>query len=211
MFPSSRLYAIVDSALAGSRRAPAVAAQLLRAGVRILQYRNKGPFTRQSWNDCRSIAEMAARQEACFLVNDRADVALLCGASGVHLGQEDLPPEQARRLLGPSSGRTALIGLSTHRVEQARPADGLPVDYLAIGPVFATRTKPGADPVVGLETVAAVRAAVAKPVVAIGGITLENARSVLDAGADAVAVARDLLAAEDIEARARLFLKRLDS
>lgn len=204
---SSRLYAIIDGALVPPATAPAVAEQLLRAGVRILQYRNKGPFTRQCWEDCCAIAEVAQQQGAWFLVNDRADVALLCGAAGVHLGQEDLPPEYARRLLGEGK----IIGFSTHTVEQARQAERLPVNYLAIGPVFPTTTKEQPDPVVGLETVAAVRAAIKKPIVAIGGITVENARSVIEAGADAVAVVRDLLAAGHVEARARLFLERLNT
>jgi thiamine-phosphate pyrophosphorylase len=200
----SRLYAIIDTALA-PRGVPLVAEQLLRAGVRVLQYREKGTFRRQSWRECCALAELARSRNARFIVNDRADVALLCGADGVHLGQEDLPAEQARRLLGEGK----IIGFSTHTVQQAREADRLPVDYLAIGPVFATTTKQRADPVVGLETVRAVRAAVRKPLVAIGGITLENAAAVIEAGADAVAVIRDLLVAPDVEARARQFLERL--
>jgi len=200
----SHLYAIIDTALAPGP-APLVAEQLLRAGVRVLQYREKGPFTRQSWRDCCAIAELARNREVRFIINDRADVALLCGADGVHLGQEDLPPEHARRLLGEGK----IIGFSTHSVEQAREADGLLVDYLAIGPVFPTVTKEGAHPAVGLETVRAARAAVRKPLVAIGGITLENAAAVIEAGADAVAVIRDLLLAPDLEARARQFLERL--
>jgi len=200
----SRLYAIIDTALAPGR-APLVAEQLLRAGVRVLQYRGKGTFRHQSWRECCALAELARSRKARFIVNDRADLALLCGADGVHLGQEDLPAEQARRLLG--EGR--IIGFSTHTVEQAREADRLPVDYLAIGPVFATTTKQRAEAVVGLETVRAVRAAVRKPLVAIGGITLENAAAVIEAGADAVAVIRDLLVAPDVEARARQFLERL--
>jgi thiamine-phosphate pyrophosphorylase len=200
----SRLYAIIDTALAPGP-APLVAEQLLRAGVRVLQYREKGTFRRQSWGECCALAELARSRNARFIVNDRADIALLCGADGVHLGQEDLPAEHARRLLG--EGR--IIGFSTHTVEQAREADRLPVDYLAIGPVFATTTKQRAEAVVGLETVRAVRAAVRKPLVAIGGITLENAASVIEAGADAVAVIRDLLVAPDVEARARQFLERL--
>lgn len=202
----SRLYAIIDTALAvGRGGAPLVAGQLLRAGVRILQYRQKGLFTRQSWEECSAVAELARRENALFIVNDRADIALLTGAGGVHLGQEDLPPDQARRLLG----ERKIIGFSTHNLEQAREADQLPVDYLAIGPVFATRTKERADPVVGLQTVRAVRAAVHKPLVAIGGITLENAPEVIEAGADAVAVVRDLLAAPNVEARARAYLQTL--
>ncbi len=207
MFPPSRLYAIVDSGLAERPGAPAVAAQLLGAGVRILQYRHKGPFTRRNWDDCQALAELAAQHGARFFVNDRADVARLCGAAGVHLGQRDISPDAARSVL--SGGQ--LIGFSTHNLEQAREAERMPVDYVAIGPVFPTRTKEEPGPAVGLETVAAVRAAAGRPLVAIGGITLENARAVIDAGADMVAVARDLLAAGDIAARARAFLQRLDA
>ena len=206
MFSSSRLYAILDTRLIESRNVRTVAGQLLQAGVRFLQYRHKAPFTRHSWEDCCALADLASQYEAEFLVNDRADVALLCGASGVHLGQQDLPPELARRLLDSRRKPDPRIGFSTHSLEQAREGDRLPVSYLAIGPVFATLTKDQPDPVVGLETVAAVRATVRKPVVAIGGITLKNARAVLEAGADAVAVSRDLLATDDIAGRARQFL-----
>ncbi len=209
MFSDSRLYAILDTRLLESRDMRTVADQLLRAGVRFLQYRHKAPFTRRSWEDCCALAELASRYEAGFLINDRADVALLCGASGVHLGQQDLPPELARRLLGSRREPEPLIGFSTHSLEQAREGGRLPVNYLAIGPVFPTRTKDQPDPVVGLETVAAVRAAVSKPLVAIGGITLENAREVVEAGADAVAVGRDLLATGDVATRARQFLDQL--
>ncbi len=202
MFLASRLYAILDTGLVGNRSVDEIAAQLLEAGVRLLQHRHKGPFTRARWEECCAIAEMARQHRAQFLVNDRADVALLCGAVGVHLGQEDLPPEAARRMAG-----EMVLGFSTHNEQQTCAGERLPVDYLAIGPVFPTSTKAQPDPVVGLETVAAVRAAVSKPLVAIGGITLENARAVLDAGADAVAVARDLLTGEDVAARARQFLR----
>ena len=209
MFSASRLYAILDTRLLESRDVRTVADQLLRAGVRFLQYRLKTPFTRRSWEDCCALAELASRYEAGFLINDRADVALLCGASGVHLGQQDLPPELARRLLGSRREPEPLIGFSTHSLEQAREGDRLPVNYLAIGPIFPTLTKDQPDPVVGLETVAAVRSAVSKPLVAIGGITLENARAVVEAGADAVVVSRDLLAPGAVAARARQFLDQL--
>ena len=209
MFSPSRLYVILDTRVLGSRDLPAVAAQLLQAGVRFLQYRHKAPFTRRSWEVCRTLAGLASQYEARFLVNDRADVALLCGASGVHLGQQDLPPELGRRLLSSREKSEPLIGFSTHSLEQARQGDRLPVNYLAIGPVFPTLTKDQPDPVVGPEGVTAVRATVSKPLVAIGGITLENARAVLEAGADAVAVASDLLAADDTAERTRQFLERL--
>ena len=211
MFSPSRLYAILDTRLLETQEVRTVAGQLLQAGVRFLQYRHKAPFTRHSWEQCCALAELASKYEACFLVNDRADVALLCGASGVHLGQQDLPPELARRLLGSRRQPEPLIGFSTHSLEQAREGDRLPVNYLAIGPIFPTLTKDQPDPVVGLETVAAVRSAVSKPLVAIGGITLENARTVVEAGADAVAVSRDLLATGDVAARARQFLDQLQN
>jgi thiamine-phosphate pyrophosphorylase len=211
-FPHSPLYAILDTgypeALSHAGGPPAAARQLLESGVRLLQYRHKGPFTRRHFDECRGISELCRQAGAVFLVNDRADIALMCGAAGVHLGQDDLPPEHARRLMGPADLAAArgIIGFSSHSLEQALEGERLPVDYLAIGPVFPTTSKERPDPVVGLETVRAVRAAVSKPLVAIGGITLENARGVLDAGADAVVVIRDLLAAPDLAARARQFL-----
>ena len=193
------LYAIIDT---GHAAQPVdAAATLLDAGVRLLQYRHKGPFERLHWEHCCRIAEISRASGATFIVNDRVDIALMCGAAGVHLGQTDLPPDAARRVMG--AGK--IIGYSTHNEAQAREAESLPVDYVAIGPVFATRTKENPDPVVGLDGVAAVRRLVSKPLVAIGGITRQNAASVLGAGADSVAVVRDLLSAADITAAARDF------
>jgi thiamine-phosphate pyrophosphorylase len=182
-----------------------MAGALLRAGVRVLQYRHKGRFGRRNFEECRAVAEQVHEAGGVLLVNDRADVAVLCGADGVHLGQTDLSPEKARQFLGERS----LIGYSTHTREQAALAARMPVDYLAIGPVFPTRTKQQPDPVVGLEVVSEVRALTARPLVAIGGITLDNAATVLRAGAEAVAVISDLLRAEDLEYRARQFLEVL--
>lgn len=199
----SRLYAIIDTSLAP--QPPAVAEQLLRAGVRLLQYRHKTAFGRRRWDDCRAIAEMAARAGALFIVNDRVDIAVLCRAAGIHLGQHDLPLQKARALMPRGT-----VGYSTHSVEQAREAAAMPeLDYIAIGPVFPTQTKANPDPVVGIGGVRAVRAVTSRPLVAIGGITLDNAGDVIRAGADAVAVTRDLLMAGDIESRARMFLGRL--
>ena len=217
MFLRSRLYAIVDTGLLGDRVVPGAVEALLAGGVRLLQYRHKGPFMRRHFDDCRAIAEMARSAGALFLVNDRADAALLAGAGGVHVGQDDLPPVRVRGFL-PADQR---IGFSTHNLEQACAGARLPVDYLAIGPVFPTATKERPDTVIGLATVRACRDAIraaaaeagkpAPPLVAIGGITLDNAHSVLAAGADAVAVARDLLSAGDLRERARQFVERLDS
>lgn len=193
------LYAIVDTAYAAK---PVDAAEaLLQGGATLLQYRHKGAFERRHWEHCCRIAEIAHQAGAIFLVNDRTDIAMMSGADGVHLGQEDLPPEAARPLLGPGK----IIGYSTHNPSQVRAGDALPVDYLAIGPVFATRTKENPDPVVGLEGVAAARRETSKPLVAIGGITHENAVSVRTAGADSVAVVGAILAAPDIVAAVRRF------
>jgi thiamine-phosphate pyrophosphorylase len=193
------LYAIIDTSFAAQ---PVEAAStLLAAGVRLLQYRHKAAFERVHWEHCCRIAEISRQAGATFLVNDRVDIALMSGADGVHLGQTDLPPDAARRLMGPYK----IIGYSTHNEAQAREAESLPVDYVAIGPVFVTRTKDNPDPVVGLAGVTAVRRLVSKPLVAIGGITRQNATSVLDAGADSVAVVRELCV-PDVAAVVRDFL-----
>lgn len=203
LFAEAPLYAILDTA-AGPSPSAAVEA-LLRAGVRVIQYRHKEPFRRAHFQECVALARRIHEAGGVFVVNDRADVAELSCADGVHLGQEDLPPEKARRYLG----EDRLIGYSTHTLEQAQLAASAPVDYIAIGPVFPTQTKKNPDPVVGLALVSEVRALTNKPLVAIGGITMENAPSVLAAGADAVAVIRDLAAGPDLEERARQFLAAL--
>jgi thiamine-phosphate pyrophosphorylase len=204
------LYAILDTVAFSAFEPESVADALLQGGVRVIQYRHKGPFQRIHFDHCLSLARKVRESGGIFIVNDRADVADLCGADGVHLGQDDLSPEQVRRFLGESR----LIGYSTHNVEQARRAVQLPVDYIAIGPVFPTQTKDNADPVVGLAAVAAVRALTNKPLVAIGGITMENAPAVLAAGADGVAVirgllGRGLLGVRDVAEGARDFMTAL--
>jgi thiamine-phosphate pyrophosphorylase len=151
------------------------------------------------------MAEQVHRAEGVFIVNDRADVAALSGADGVHLGQDDLPPVAARALLGEEK----LIGYSTHNREQVARAEKLQIDYIAIGPVFQTGTKENPDPVVGMEMVRRVRGLTAMPLVAIGGITLENAPSVLASGADAVAVISDLTRDSQVAERVRGFLSAL--
>ncbi len=139
------------------------------------------------------------------MVNDRADVAVLAGASGVHVGQEDLGVEQARTLVGEDKW----VGISTHNLEQFQSAAATSADYIAVGPVFATSTKANPDPIVGTEFIRQVRALTARPIVAIGGITLENAASIIKAGADSVAVISDILRARDPGGRARQYLDLL--
>lgn len=181
-----RLYAITSERAVVSHVEQA--AILARAGVRLIQIRDKSASGRDLVDLARAAIEIAHRYGALLIVNDRVDVAKAAGADGVHLGQDDLPARAAREILGPS----AIVGLSTHSSEQAREAALEPVDYVAIGPVFGTTTKENPDPVVGLDGVSAVRALVTTPLVAIGGVTLESAVSVIAAGADSVAVVGDL-------------------
>jgi len=202
MLREAPLYAIVDTALRPDLQPLSITEALLCGGVRVIQYRHKGAFRRKNFDDCSAIADQVSRAGGLFIVNDRADVAALCGAAGVHLGQEDLPPEKARQLLGLGK----IIGHSTHTKEQAAIAGSLPVDYIAIGPVYPTNTKEHPDPVVGVSTVTEVCSMTTRPLVAIGGITLDNAQAVLQAGADAVAIASDLVRDSEIEKRVRQFL-----
>jgi len=159
-------------------------------GATLIQLREKRMPAREFYDQAKEAVEEAARRGVQLIVNDRVDVALAVGAHGVHLGQDDMPPEAARGLLGSD----ALIGYSTHNIEQAVAATKLPNDYLAIGPIFATTTKSDTAPVLGLEGLRTVRRAVgAFPLVAIGGITSANAADVIAAGADSVALISALL------------------
>jgi len=165
-----------------------VAEAMLEGGARILQFRHKDSYSREVYRQAARIAELCRNAGVPFIMNDRADVALMTRA-GLHVGQDDLEACDARRLLGPG----AFIGLSTHNLDQLRQALGEPVDYVAIGPVFATHSKQNPDPVIGLDGVHAAASLASVPLVAIGGITRENALDVLASGADSVAVIRDIL------------------
>ena len=200
------LYAIVDPLDTG-RDPAALAAALLRGGARILQLRWPGASARELLAAALAIRPLARAAGALFLVNDRPDVARAAEADGVHLGQDDLPVAAARRVLG--AGR--LIGVSTHDPGQARAAEAAGADYLGVGPVYATATKPDALAPRGLALVSAVRAAVRCPLVAIGGITPETAAAVRAAGADAVAMIGALVRAPDPEAAVRDVLARLSA
>ena len=185
-------YPVLDTALlAGVSIDPIEAARaILDGGARILQFRHKGHFSRAVFDAARRIAELCRAAGARFIVNDRADVAMMLRA-GLHIGQDDMAPSDARRLLGAD----ALIGFSTHHEAQLRAAACEPVDYVALGPLFGTTTKENPDPAVGLDELRRLRQFTAKPLVAIGGITRRNALAAFDAGADSVAVIGDLLAA----------------
>ena len=184
------VYPITDFEISGISHAEQVVL-LADGGAKFVQLREKKLPPAGFFRQAKSALGVAAERDVTLIVNDRADVALALGAAGVHLGQDDLPPEAARKLLGDD----AIIGHSTHNVAQAVAAAKLPVDYIAIGPIFATGTKANPDPVVGLDGLRAVREAVGDvPLVAIGGITEANAASVIGAGADSVALISALLA-----------------
>jgi len=184
LFRPPKLYPITDVLLSGLSHAEQVV-RLSEGGATLIQLREKNlapdEFQRQAAEALREARKRGIR----IIINDRVDLALALKADGVHLGQDDLPPEAARRILGDQ----AIIGFSTHNVEQARHAANLPIDYLAIGPIFTTSSKVRADPLVGLTNLRKVRRAIGEiPLIAIGGITAENAAQVLAAGVDAVAV-----------------------
>lgn len=180
---------------------------LAEAGVRLLQYRDKCAPARQYLESCRELAEMLCPRGVSFFVNDRPDVAFLAGASGVHVGQEDLDVESARRV----AGRDKLVGVSTHNLEQFKRAAASSADYIAVGPVYTTSTKTNPDPVVGVDFLRRVRPLTDKPIVAIGGITLERAAAVIEAGADSVAVISGILSAPDPGEHARQYIKTLEA
>lgn len=182
-------YPILDADLLERRGiSPSMAAKaLLEAGAKILQFRHKAFFSRTALEQASQIAALCRRAGALLVINDRADIAKLLDA-GVHLGQDDLSPADARRILPPP----AIIGFSTHNEIQFRAGDAEPVDYLAIGPIFSTASKENPDPVVGLDRLRALRQLTRKPLVAIGGITRELAPKVFQAGADSIAIIGDV-------------------
>lgn len=199
MFPP--LYAIVDPALIATS-AVQFAESLASAGVKLIQLRDKRSSPRSIYQQAREMAARFAGSDVRFIVNDRPDIAAMCGAGGVHVGQDDLPVEAARSICP----QPLWVGVSTHNIEQLRDAVRTSADYIAVGPIFPTGTKENPDPVVGVDFLRTARQLTRKPLVAIGGITVESAADVFRAGADSVAVVRDLLAAPDPISRAREYL-----
>jgi thiamine-phosphate pyrophosphorylase len=188
-----KLYAILDVAcfappLRSTASIVEYARDLAAGGVTMLQYRNKVGTTREMLEHAREIRR-ALGAHVTLIMNDRADICIAADFDGVHVGRDDLSPQGARTVIGDSK----ILGVSTHNLDQLREADAGPADYVAYGPVFTTSSKQNPDPVVGIEGVRAVRAATKKPLVAIGGITRANVRSIIEAGADSVAVISDLL------------------
>ena len=185
-FPLPRIYPLTDTQISGLSHAEQIRLLSL-GGATLIQLRDKDQPARKFYEQAIAAAENTGAQ---LIINDRVDLALATGVQGVHLGQDDLPPQAARKLLGAE----AIIGYSTHTVEQARHALTLPIDYIAIGPIFETATKSDTFPTLDLEGLKAVRKVVGHfPLVAIGGISHANAREVIEAGADSVAVISALL------------------
>jgi thiamine-phosphate pyrophosphorylase len=189
MLQPPRLYPILDAAcFSDAAEMFAAAEEFAAAGITLLQYRNKSGNARLMLDEaCELRTRLGA--DVKLIMNDRADLCLAADFDGLHVGQDDLSAESARRIIGP----TRWLGASTHNAEQLSEADKTSADYLAIGPVFATSSKGNPDPVVGLEGIRRARELTHKPLVAIGGITRANAFSVIEAGADSVAVISDLL------------------
>ncbi|MBI2678534.1 MAG: thiamine phosphate synthase [Candidatus Koribacter versatilis] len=188
-----RLYAIVDAGIFAAEKDAALAVarfaeELLAGGATLIQYRNKTGNGPQMLSQARELRRVVPRDGVVLIMNDRADLCLAAGFDGVHVGQDDLSPAGARMVVG----KERVLGLSTHHPEQLAAAEQTDIDYVAIGPVFATSTKENPGPLVGLEGVRRARAATRKPLVAIGGITRAKCRAVLEAGADCVAVVSDL-------------------
>jgi thiamine-phosphate pyrophosphorylase len=197
-----RLYAVADSTFGEPME---LAKALFSGGAMLVQVRHKGVATRTLMDAVDEILKLAP-EGAQVIVNDRADVARLSGATGVHLGQEDLSPSSARCVLAEGQ----VIGYSTHNLAQALAAEREPVDYIAVGPIFATATKAISSPVVGTEQLREICSRVRKPVVAIGGITLESVREVLECGAASVAVISDILRWENVAERTRRWVRGLE-
>jgi len=194
------LYPIIDFSCFAAQPDPITAImryaeELIAAGATLIQFRDKSqPDQPKRFLSCARELRRLMLNKASLIINDRVDLCLAADADGVHLGQDDLSPESARGIFDQvKDGKSRIIGFSTHNLAQVRAADALLVDYIAIGPVFATESKANPDPVVGIEGVRQVRRVTKKPLVAIGGITRQNCSQVKAAGADAVAVISDLL------------------
>ena len=191
------LYALTDSRLSLGRPLAVVAGALLESGVRILQYREKKLKAGKMLEECRLLRRLTERAGACFIVNDHIDIAMLVGADGVHIGQEDLPVPEVRRLVGPDM----LIGLSTHTPDQARAAVASGADYIGVGPIYPTQTKKDVCAAVTLDYLDWVVANITLPFVAIGGIKRHNIADVIAHGARCCAIVSEFVSAPDIPAR----------
>jgi thiamine-phosphate pyrophosphorylase len=197
------IYPITDKRLSGRATHHAILKELIRGGATWVQIRDKETPVRDLLADLQRCAELSNRNSVQLLIDDRCDLVMTCGAAGVHLGQDDLPPAGARRVLG--SGK--IIGYSTHTLRQVRDSERLPVDYIGFGPVYATVTKDESDAVVGLARLRRACREASRPVVAIGGIGPDQVREVLEAGAASVAIISALMRAKNLARRMEEFLK----
>jgi thiamine-phosphate pyrophosphorylase len=201
----TRLYPLTDRRLSGLSHAEQLS-HLSNGGATIVQLREKILTPLDFYREAIEALRIARERGVKLIINDRVDIAMALKADGVHLGQDDLPPQAARELLGPD----VIIGFSTHNLDQVLVSTKMPIDYIAIGPIFSTSTKESAEPAIGLEGLAQAREAAGQiPLVAIGGITAENSMEVLDAGADAIAVISDIwTASRDFASQTKRLLHR---
>ncbi len=197
------LYTIIDSSYVKPTEAAKTASALISGGARIIQLRGKGLPSGELLRAARAVKEVTSKHNVTLIINDRVDIALLVDAGGVHLGQDDLPPVEARRLLGPGK----IIGYSTHNAAEVKAAEKLPVDYISFGPIFKTPTKADADRPKGIEELKKVNSTL--PITAIGGITEGSANEVLSAGAASVAIINDILSSDDIASKVASIIKSI--
>jgi thiamine-phosphate pyrophosphorylase len=201
-----KLYVIIDSKAAKGHDLVYIAAEAVKGGANIIQLREKDMAAREIVDLGRAIRKAIAGKDALFIVNDRPDIALAAGADGVHIGQDDIPPDAARAVIG----KDKILGISTHSLGQALSAQKSGADYIGVGPVFSTPTKPDYE-AVGLDLIREVQRAVSIPFVAIGGINGDNIAQVIGAGARRIAVVRAVCGAQDIRNAARILKERLDN
>ena len=198
------IYPITDKKLARKTSHLIILKELVRGGAQLVQIRDKSTPAKELLYDLRQCVEFACTKGVTLIVNDRCDLVLSCGAAGVHLGQDDLPPEAARAVLG----KNRIIGFSTHSIAQVRRSAGLPIEYIGFGPVYGTSTKENSSPAVGLRRLAHACKASSAPVVAIGGIGMNQVREALNAGATSAAVISALMNAADLARQMERFLKQ---
>jgi thiamine-phosphate pyrophosphorylase len=196
------IYPITDKNLARRASHFSILKELVRGGARLVQIRDKSTPMQELLQDLCRCVDFASLKGVTLIVNDRCDIALSSGAMGVHLGQDDLPPEAARKILG----RSKIIGFSAHSLEQVRKARLLPIQYIGFGPIYPTLTKEDAAPAVGLRRLAAACQTSAVPVVAIGGIGMDQVREVLETGAASVAVISALMGEKNLARQMQRFL-----
>jgi len=203
--PLQGLYVILDPSVCPDRSLRDVLTHSAAAGARIFQYRNKAASMKEAYAEALPLSKLAAELGVLFIINDRCDLSLAVDAHGVHLGQDDLPYADARKILG----QDKVIGLSTHNAEQVKEAGKIRPDYIGFGPVFKPGSKLDHDPPVGIEGLRAVRSLTTLPIFAIGGIHVEQAGEVTRAGANGVAVISAILKASDVQQAVRNFIAQL--